>query len=131
MPKILERPKTRLGTAGLRAFFKVCDQWNLHNDQQIRLLGVPDTTFYAWKKKLDQSEFSISKDTLERISYILGIYKNLHTLFTDAEAADSWVQRPNAASIFNEKSAIDRMTEGNVADLYVVRKYLDEQVKGW
>ena len=68
---------------------------------------------------------SIPKDTLERISYILGIYKGLQILLP--ETADQWVRKPNNAGIFGGRSAVERMASGNVADLYVVRQYIDAQ----
>jgi hypothetical protein len=47
-----------------------------------------------------------------------------------AERADEWVRRPNAAPLFGGRSALDRMLGGQVADLYVVRQYLDAQRGG-
>jgi hypothetical protein len=41
------------------------------------------------------------------------------------------VRRPNAASPFGGRSALERMLSGNVADLYEVRRYLDAQRGGW
>ena len=74
---------------------------------------------------------ALPKDTLERISYILGIFKALQILLPDEKAADAWVKRPNTAVLFAGKSALDRMLSGHVADLYVVRQYLDAQRGGW
>ncbi len=41
--------------------------------------------------------------------------------------ADEWVRKPNKARVFGGASALDRMMSGNVADLYVVRQYVDGQ----
>ena len=60
-----------------------------------------------------------------RISYILGIYKGLQILLP--KTADQWVRKPNRAGIFGGRSALERMASGNVADLYVVRQYIDAQ----
>ena len=93
------------------------------------LLGVTArSTFFKWKK--DRGAV-LPKDTLERISYILGIYKALQILLPDEQAADEWVRRPNAALLFDGQSALDRMLSGQVADLFVVRQYLDAQRGGW
>ena len=40
------------------------------------------------------------------------------------------MRKPNAALPFGGGSALDRMLSGNVADLFVVRSYLDAQ-RGW
>jgi len=119
---------SELGGPALRAFFKLAEQWGLRISDQRRLLGdPPESTFYKWKR---QQEGSLGRDVLERISYLLGIYKDLQILFPDASQADAWVRKPNHAPLFGGRSALERMLSGNVADLYVVRQYLDAQ-RGW
>ncbi|MEV8521165.1 MbcA/ParS/Xre antitoxin family protein [Dyella marensis] len=119
---------SELGGPALRAFFKLAEQWGLRISDQRRLLGdPPESTFYKWKR---QQEGSLGRDVLERISYLLGIYKDLQILFPDASQADAWVRKPNQAPLFGGRSALERMLSGNVADLYVVRQYLDAQ-RGW
>jgi hypothetical protein len=121
-------PKTASGPA-LKAFFRIADRWKLDVEQQLILLGEPArSTFFKWKK--DQGG-NLSMDTLERVSYLLGIFKALHILLPDEDAADAWVKRANTAPIFAGKSALDRMLSGHVSDLYVVRQYLDAQRGGW
>jgi len=44
--------------------------------------------------------------------------------------ADEWVRKPNEAPLFAGRPAIERMASGNVADLYVVRQYIDTQRSG-
>lgn len=113
--------------AALKAFFQIAEAWKLNTEDQIVLLGSPPrSTFFKFKKEGG----NITTDTMERISYILGIYKALQILLPDSEAADEWVRQPNTASIFNGQSALDRMRGGRVADLYVVRRYLDAQRGG-
>ncbi|HNR91454.1 MAG TPA: MbcA/ParS/Xre antitoxin family protein [Dokdonella sp.] len=122
------QPATELGGPALRAFFAIAERWGLRVADQRRLLGEPpESTFYKWKRERDGS---LGRDVLERISYVLGIYKSLAILFPDAERADAWVRRPNSAPAFGGRSALERMLSGNVADLYVVREYLDAQ-RGW
>ncbi|MGH8192180.1 MAG: MbcA/ParS/Xre antitoxin family protein [Rhodanobacteraceae bacterium] len=115
------------GLAGpaLRAFFNLAERWKLRIADQRKLLGdPPESTFYKWKRERDGT---LSHDTLERISYLLGIFKALAILFPQADRADAWLRRPNRAATFGGKSALERMLSGNVADLYVVRQYLDAQ----
>ena len=119
--------RRRLSGPALGAFLRIADLWGLSVDQQMILLGVTArSTFFKWKK----SGSVLPKDTLERISYILGIYGALQLLLPDPEAADAWVKRPNAAYPFGGTSALDRMLSGQVSDLYVVRHYLDAQTGG-
>jgi hypothetical protein len=107
----------------LRTFFRIAEAWNLQEQEQMRLLGLESrSTFQSWKRG---AVAAISKDALERISYVLGIYKGLHILLP--KTADEWIRKANTAGIFGGRSALDRMTSGNVADLYVVRQYVDAQ----
>jgi hypothetical protein len=121
--------RRRLSGPALRTFFNIADRWGLTVLDQMTLLGVTTrSTFFGWKKK--SQEASLPKDTLERISYILGIYKALQILLPSEDAADAWIKQPNEAPLFGGRSALDRMLSGQVADLYVVRQYLDAQRGG-
>ncbi|MBI1282784.1 MAG: DUF2384 domain-containing protein [Thiobacillus sp.] len=124
-------PSSRaLSAAGLRAFFNIARDWGLTTDAQMVLLGSPGrSTFFKWKAAPETAD--LKRDTLERLSYLLGIYKALQILLPAADAADAWVKKPNTAPGFGGKSALDRMLGGNVADLVAVRQYLDARRGGW
>ena len=118
-----------LGAPALRTFFRIAEAWQLGPDEARRMLGDPPrSTFFLWKRTGDGR---LSRDTLERVSYVLGIYKALQILLPRKDAADAWIRRPNSAPLFGGKPALERMLSGNVADLYVVRQYLDAQRGGW
>ncbi len=118
----------RLSAPALRTFFNIAEAWKLTAEQQMNLLGITSrSTFFKWKKDLDGL---LQKDTLERLSYIFGIYKALQILLPDSKAADAWVKKKNSARLFQNQSALDRMLSGHVSDLYVVRQYLDSQRGG-
>ncbi len=119
----------RAAPAAIRAFFAIAAAWGLTNSQTRTLLGSPpESTFYQWKKGVVGT---VSRDLLERVSYVLGIYKDLQILLPDPAAADSWVHRPNSAVPFGGKSALDHMLGGQVVDLHRVREYLDAERGGW
>jgi len=114
-----------LGGAGLRAFVNIAEAWGLSVAEQLTLLGISSrSSFFKWRR---EREPRLSADTLERLSYLLGIYKSLQILLPEPGAADSWVRKPNSAAPFGGRSALERMLSGQVADLYVVRQYLDAQ----
>lgn len=69
----------------------------------------------------------VNRDNVERISYLLGIFKAVAIQLPDQKRADAWMRAPNNAPPFGGQSALDRMTSGKVSDLYVVRQYLDRQ----
>lgn len=123
---IIAAERRDLTGPALRTFFNIAARWGLREVEQMKLLGLDSrSTLHAWKKG---AVASIPKDALERISYVLGIYKGLHILLP--RTADEWVRKPNGAPIFGGRPALERMTSGNVADLYVVRQYVDAQRGG-
>lgn len=112
----------RLSHVALKTFFNITRMWRCTSHDEIILLGQPaKSTFYKWKQ--GQSELILPKDTLERISYIFGIYSALRLLFPTEVQAHTWPNKPNMT--FQGKSALDIMRAGNVVDLAVVRRYLD------
>ena len=120
-----------LGLSGpaLRTFFNIAEAWELTTEEQRKLLGgMPRATYFRLRK--DAEAAVLARDTLERISYILGIYKALQILLPE-KAADKWIKNPNTASLFGGRPAIERMLAGNVVDLYQVRQYLDGERGGW
>ncbi|MEO7150602.1 MAG: antitoxin Xre-like helix-turn-helix domain-containing protein [Burkholderiaceae bacterium] len=120
-----------MGAAGLRAFGRIAQAWKLSVDEQLTLLGAPArSTYFAWRK--NPGAALLSRDTLERISNLLGIYKALQILLPDAAAADAWVRKPNAAPVMGGRSALEHMLAGNLSDLNRVRRYLDAvRGSGW
>lgn len=113
----------------LRTFFRIAEAWDLTQAEARTLLGSPpQSTYYKWKAG---NVGSVPGDLLERLSYVLGIYKALQILLPVPEAADAWVKRPNSAPLFNGRSALELMLSGRVADLFLVRQYLDAQRGGW
>lgn len=121
----------KISTAALKTFLNIVGAWGLSQTEAMTLLGYDDntrSTYFKWKR--EPASVKLPKEKLERLSYVFGIYKALEVLLPDPISADAWVKKPNAAPIFNGKSALSRMLSGNVADLYVVRRYLDSE-RGW
>jgi hypothetical protein len=105
----------------MRAFFRMVELWELSLEQARVLLGQPSrATLYNWKAGKVRT---LPHDTLQRISYLLGIFKALQILYAEATLADGWLQRPNAA--FGGQSALERMLAGDITDLAAVRAHLD------
>jgi Protein of unknown function (DUF2384) len=108
-------------SVALKAFFNLAAEWELRREEQVLLLGDPsERTFYRWRAG---KVAGLPKDTLERISVMLGIYKAINILLPVRERAAAWMKKPNNA--FGGASALDVMLQGRVDDLYHVRRYLD------
>jgi len=116
----------RITKTALQAFFNLSVRWRLSVSEERILLGSPpESTFYKWKSEKCASR--LSRDVLERISYLLGIYKALNILLPSVRAADEWVRKQNTSLFFHGQSALDRMLAGSLVDLSDVRRYLDAQ----
>ena len=125
----LPSDSAKVSKSALRTFFNIMNAWQLSAEQAMTLLGLDSrSTYFKWKKNPESAK--LTPDKLERLSYIFGIYKALQLLLPNADSADGWIKRPNSALPFQGKSALERMLTGRVADLYVVRQYLDGQ-RGW
>ena len=124
-PERRRDPKVRREMSGpaMRTFFNVADAWKLSNEEQRALLGwPPESTFYKYKAG---EIAALSYDALMRISLILGIYKDLHILYPEAELADRWVKLPNSNPLFGGRPALALMTDGGMDALYQVHRLLD------
>jgi hypothetical protein len=107
--------------AAKRAFFRIMDAWGVSDGQARVLLGSPSrSTFYTYKRGAGGD---LSHDALERVSYVLGIYKDLQLLFPNPAQADAWMAKPNRQ--FGGRSALEHALGGRVVDLADVRRYLD------
>jgi uncharacterized protein (DUF2384 family) len=114
------------GPVAVKAFNRVADAWKLTRTERRTLLAISDRTADRWK---DPAKADPSRDQLERISYLLGIYGGLASIFENAPFAHEWVRRDNAD--FGGKRPLDRMLAGNVGDLAFVRAYVDAWRAGW
>jgi hypothetical protein len=112
----------------MRVFMRLADAWKLTASEQQRLLALPRSTLAKYRASPESARFG--PDTAERLSYLFGIYKALQILLPRPEAADTWLRRPNDDPLFGGRPPLERMLSGRVADLYVVRHYLDGE-RGW
>ncbi len=119
-------PESKIHRAAVKLFFGITEEWNLTDEERSKLAGLGRTTLHNWRHKVNaNAPIKLSRDTVERLSYLAGIYKALQILFVDPIQWKTWVRKPNKD--FGGKSALDRMLAGRVVDLADVRRYLD----GW
>ena len=116
-----------IARVAIKLFLGIAEEWSLSSEERCTLLGLSSrTTLSNWQGKLQSGEaIKLSRDTLERLSYITGIYKGVQVLFSEPQQWKHWIRKPNQD--FGGASSLDRMLGGRVADLLDVRRYLD----GW
>jgi uncharacterized protein (DUF2384 family) len=128
-PRLPEPDSERLSAPALEAFTRIASLWGLSAGEQRTLLGsIPESTYFKYLKNPHAAR--LSRDTLERISHVLGIFKSLNVLLPRHEAADTWIRRPNNAPLFKGRTALEYLLSGRFEDLVAVRHYLDA-MRGW
>jgi hypothetical protein len=111
----------RRDEVAMAAFFRLAGLWSLTMEEARVLLGRPSRArLYNWKAGRVRG---LPHDTVQRISYLLGIHKALQILYSDPTLADTWIRRANTA--FGGQSALERMLAGDVVDLAAVRAHVD------
>jgi hypothetical protein len=123
----LKAERERLSPSALKAFFNILKRWNVRDEEARALLGgLSNGPFYELKKKPDRV---LDADKLTRISCLVGIFKALNILYSDA-LADTWVQLPNSNRIFAGQTPLAFMTKGGLTALQTVRRLLDARRGG-
>ena len=113
----------RASGPALRTFARIADRWDLSPAERSTILGMPRSTYFKALK--DPERARLSRDQLERVSYVLGIFQALQILLPRRAAADAWLRHPNANVFFKGARPLDVLLGGKVANLYDVRRYLD------
>lgn len=112
-----------MARAGLLAFAKMAEHWGLTVERQRQVLGgLPKTTYYGLLKGTAQS---VSRDTLERLSLLVGIWTNLEILIPDPVASVRWMKRPHRDPRFRGVWPLDWVLSGSIVSLVDVRRYLE------
>lgn len=94
----------------------------------MRMLGGVSRSTLSKYQKLPC--IKLSRDLLERISYVLGIYKSLRLMYPTAEQPNRRVRLGTTELPFTGTSAMDYMTRGSMRHLMQTRRYFDAQ-RGW
>lgn len=120
--------RNRLSPAALTGFFRIAEIWFISDDDARQLLGVSDIE-QMMRMKNNRKGLQLDRDTLMRISYLLGIFKALNILH-GKKLADQWVRLPNKNAIFGGQSPLQFMIEGGLLAMQTVRRLLDARCAG-
>jgi len=119
--------RARLSGPAIRAFFNIMARWQV-KDQDARVLlgGVTNGPYYELKRHPDRV---LDTDRLTRVSLLVGIFKALNILYSEA-LADAWVQRPNSNRLFAGTTPLAYMMRGGLPAMITVRRLLDARRAG-
>ncbi len=116
-----------LSAGAAKAFFNIMAAWKIRDATARALLGNPSNgTYYALKKGQGKP---LSEDRIRRVSYLVGIFKALNILHSEA-LADDWISLPNTNRIFGGGTPLDYMVRGGLPAYATVRQLLDARRGG-
>jgi|SRR6476661_961449 hypothetical protein len=117
----------RLGPAAVRAFLRICELWELRDEDARRLLGgMSNGAFYELKRK---ARATLDQDRLTRVSVLTGVFKALNILYSK-KLADRWVQLQNDNPMFEGQAPLEYMIKGGQPAMLRVRQLLDARRGG-
>jgi len=114
--------QTEMVNAGIKAYTRICDIWQLKSSTAAGLLDVETRTWNrmkggTWSGKLTQ-------DQVLRLSAFVGLYKGLHLYFSDV-LADRWPTLANSGPPFAGLTPIQYISRGGLPALLATRNYVD------
>jgi hypothetical protein len=119
--------RQRLSPAAIQGFLRMMERWGVKDPDARQLLGgISSGSYYGWKK---QPKRVLDQDTLVRISLLLGIFKALNILYSEA-LADAWVTLPNRNPMFRGATPLAYMVQGGQPGMVHVRQLLDARRGG-
>lgn len=121
--------RERLSSGALKAFFNIMERWGVRDEDARQLLGGVTNGPYYEMKKAPQGR-TLEADRLMRISYLVGIFKALNILHSEA-LADEWVRLPNTNRIFGGATPLAFMLQGGLPAMQTVRRLLDARRGGF
>ena len=121
--------RRRLSPAAMKALFKIVDRWNVSDEDARQLLGGISNGSYYQLKANPGSTKTLDQDRLERISYLIGIFKALNILYSQ-RLADQWMQLPNTNPIFAGLTPLDYILRGGTPAMDTLRRLLDARRGG-
>ena len=119
--------RQRLSGPGLRAFFNIMARWGVRDEDARALLGgMTNGPYYELKRRPDRV---LDVDRLTRVSLLVGIFKALNVLYSEA-LADRWIHLPNTNRLFGGVTPLAYMLQGGLPAILNVRRLLDARRAG-
>lgn len=106
----------------LHVAVNILSKWKATTEQMATILGVSSASINRAKRK---GSVNLSRDQLERVSYILNIHSALRTVFDNPENVYGFVKKRNHNPYFNGATPFELMLRGSLANLYEVFKRID------
>ncbi|MCG8519805.1 antitoxin Xre-like helix-turn-helix domain-containing protein [Marinobacter sp. CA1] len=118
-----QQPRDSQAATGLKVVFNILDKWGCSITQIQHILGISRAALYRYRQNPQSA--SLSRDQLERLSYVLNIHASLRTLFDNPKNVYGFMSLPNDNPYFNGRTPLAVIGSGQFADLYETFKRID------
>jgi hypothetical protein len=119
--------RQRLSLAAIQGFLQIMERWGVKDPDARQLLGgISSGSYYGWKK---QPKRILDQDALTRVSLLVGIFKALNILYSEA-LADAWITLPNGNPMFRGDTPLAYMIQRGQPGMVHVRQLLDARRGG-
>ena len=125
----VRQSKARLTPCAEGGFAAIIKVWNISDEDARNLLGGISSDLYAAMKDATPHE-ELPEEALMRISYLIGIFKALHTVFGNS-LADVWMTRPNTNEMFAGTTPLAYCLENGIVSLKNVLRLLEALSQGY
>ena len=123
---IPELESTESREAMAKLVTRLFDLWELDTATQLNLLGLSKTSRAMLTKYRKGEPLSANRDTLDRVGWLLAIYKALRLLYPyNQELRSQWVKLKHRA--FGSHTPLEEMTGQGLIGIARVARYLDYQ----
>lgn len=102
---------------------RMFEHWQLDTEEQTALLGLSANNRTALSKYKRGEAISNSRDSMERLSHLFAIHKNLRLLYPQRDVCYAWMKKPNG--VFHNLTPTQIIKQYGFTGLLMVRSYLD------
>jgi hypothetical protein len=119
----------RMGGEALRLFANIARELGWTTAEQVGISRTPEAAYLALQEVAQAGkDVAVGDATMERVSHVLGVYKELETTFPGDHCA--WLRRCNTSPLFGGITPLDLMIS-DPGGLVSVRRHLECAYGGW
>ena len=116
-------PAVEHAGVALKVAINILDKWQCKATEKQAILAMGRSTSYKYQE--NTSNVKLSRDQLERISYILNIHQALRVVFSNPQNVYGFMRMNNNNPYFNGQSPLSLIVTGSFGTLYEVFKRID------
>jgi hypothetical protein len=118
-----------MGGEALRLFANIARELGWTTAEQVGILRIPEAAYLELQEVAQAGkDVAVGDATMERVSHVLGVYKELETTFPGDHCA--WLRRCNTSPLFGGITPLDLMIS-DPGGLVSVRRHLECAYGGW